>query len=429
MKRFLLEELKRWKSKRNRKPLILNGARQVGKTWLLREFGRTCFDSVAYISLDNNVAARTLFDDDFDVQRIITGLSLLADVKIEPGKTLIILDEIQSAPHALTALKYFCENAPEYVVAAAGSLLGLTVHEGSGYPVGKVDTLELYPLNFVEFLEAAGQERLANVVLSDDEVLINAVSDRLISQLKTYYIIGGMPAVVSNFIQTFDFDSSREIQSQILLDYERDFAKHIPSAYIQRTLEVWHSIPAHLSQENKRFVFGHIRSGARASQYDEALLWLENAGLIYRVKRISKPALPLGAYAEANFYKVFLLDVGLLCAMSQLDPSTILEGSTIYTEFRGAFTEQYVCQQLISQCGLTPYYWSADNSRGEIDFIVQRGNAIYPIEVKAEENLRAKSLRAFSQRYPQVEPIRTSLSPFRREDWMRNVPLYALHAV
>ncbi len=426
MDRHLMTELVRWKESPRRKPLILNGARQVGKTWLLKEFGREHFDTVAYVSLDGSSVARDLFEQDLDPARIIRDLSILTGVAIRPSSTLIILDEIQAAPKAITSLKYFCENAPEYAVAAAGSLLGISATEGTGYPVGKVNTLDLYPLSFREFLDATGNAMLRELVDSVDTVSINAFSSKLIPLLRRYFVVGGMPAVVAGFIEGEAFSSVRDMQSQILEDYLRDFAKHAPLRINPKMVEAWNSIPVHLAKENKKFMFGQVREGARAKDYAESLTWLAQAGLIHKVPRITKPGIPLSAYNDNKSFKVFLLDVGLLGAMAGLDPTAVLDGNAAFTEFKGSLTEQYVCQQLISDCGLAPYYWSAENSSGEIDFLVQRANGVYAIEVKAEENLRAKSLRAFKAAHPEIRSVRFSLSGYREQDWMRNVPLYAM---
>ncbi len=426
MDRYLMDELVRWKDSPRRKPLILNGARQVGKTWLLKEFGRTCFDGVAYVSLDVNSAATALFEGDFNVERIIGGLSLLTGVRIEPHSTLVILDEIQSVPKAITSLKYFCENAPEYAVAAAGSLLGISANEGTGYPVGKVDTLDLYPLHFREFLDAAGDGMLRELLDGGDPALINTFRDRAALALKRYCVVGGMPAAVSAYAEDGDFEPARRVQAQIVEDYERDFAKHAPMRLYPRMMEAWQSIPAHLSQENKKFVFGRIREGARAKDFEEALIWLEQAGLINRVSRVSKPGLPLAAYNDHKAFKVFHVDVGLLGSMSGLDPASVVDGNAVFTEFKGALAEQFVCQQLLSDCGMRPFYWSADASRGELDFLAQKRGKTYAIEVKAEENLQAKSLRAFKEKHPEVQARRFSLSGYREQDWMTNVPLYAI---
>lgn len=426
MDRFLMEELTKWKDSPHRKPLILNGARQVGKTWLLKEFARLHFETVAYVSLDNNSVARSLFNADFDTRRIIRDLSILTEVPIEPQNTLIVLDEIQSAPKAITSLKYFCEDASEYAVAAAGSLLGISANAGTGYPVGKVDTLDLFPLSFREFLDATGNRMLRELLDSGDETSINAFSAKMIPLLRQYYVVGGMPAIVDGFIKGESLAAVRDMQKQMLEDYLRDFAKHAPTRIYPKMIETWDSIPGHLAQENKKFVFGHIRRGARAKDYEEALTWLSQAGLVRKVPRVTKPGIPLSAYSDNKSFKVFLLDVGLLGAMVGLDSVSVLDGSTAFTEFKGALTEQYVCQQLVSDCGLSPYYWSAENSRGEVDFLVQQDSRAYPIEVKAEENLRSKSLRAFYERYPDTVPRRFSLSDSRDQGWMRNVPLYAI---
>lgn len=426
MDRFLMEKLTEWKTSRRRKPLILNGARQVGKTWLLKEFGRLHFDNIAYVSLDNNSAARSLFEVDFDARRIVRDLSLLLDVSISPQKTLIIFDEIQAEPKAITSLKYFCEDAPEYAIAAAGSLLGISANEGTGYPVGKVDTLNLFPLSFREFLDATGSSGLRKLLDSGAAAGMNGLAEKAIPLLRQYYVVGGMPAVVDEFAAGGTLSAARSLQCQILEDYQRDFAKHAPIRIYPRMLEAWNSIPNHLSQENKKFVFGHVRKGARAKDYDESLTWLSQAGLIHKVPRVVKPGVPLSAYNDNKAFKVFLVDVGLLGAMSDLEPAYILEGNTAFTEFKGALTEQYVCQQLISDCDVSPYYWSADNSIGEIDFLAQANSKIFAIEVKAEENLRAKSLNEFKKANEQVVATRFSLSGYREQSWMRNVPLYAM---
>ena len=426
MQRTLMGKLIAWKNSARRKPLVLNGARQVGKTWLLKEFGRLHFESVAYVSLDNDALARGYFDSDFDIARIIASLSLELDMDIEPGKTLIVLDEVQACPKAITSLKYFCENAPEYAVAAAGSLLGISATEGTGFPVGKVNMLDLHPLSFSEFLEAAGDGRFAELVASGDTAMINSFSGKFAELLKQYYVVGGMPEAVNAFVTERDVRAARAVQREILDGYVSDFAKHIPPRLLARTMLAWESIPRHLSQENKKFVYGKVRKGSRAADFEESLAWLEQAGLIHKVRRASKPGIPLSAYCESGAFKVFMVDVGLLGAMSDLPSEAVIAGSRVFTEFKGALTEQYVCQQLISECGLTPYYWSAENSLGEIDFLVQDGGDVFAIEVKAEENLRAKSLRAFKGTHPEVKAVRFSLSGYREQDWMRNVPLYAV---
>lgn len=426
MRRALLDRLVVWKNNPRRKPLILNGARQVGKTWLLKEFGRLHFENVAYVSLDSDVLAQSYFDSGFDIARIIASLSLELGMDIRPGSTLIVLDEVQAAPKAITSLKYFCEDAPEYAVVAAGSLLGISATEGTGFPVGKVNMLDLYPLSFIEFLDTTGNERFAKLVESGDAEMMSAFSDKLAELLKQYYVVGGMPEAVNAYIAEHDVRVARTVQQEILNGYVSDFAKHIPSRLLTRTMLAWESIPRHLSQENKKFIFGQVRKGARAADFEESLTWLEQAGLIYKARRVSTPHVPLSGYCSMTAFKVFMVDVGLLGAMSGLEPRDVVVGNRVFTEFKGALTEQHICQQLVSECGLVPYYWSAENSSGEIDFLVQNGGSVFAIEVKAEENLRAKSLRAFKDAHPEVSAVRFSLSGYREQEWMRNVPLYAI---
>ena len=426
MERFLMDDLVGWKNSVRRKPLVLNGARQVGKTWLLMEFGARHFESVAYVNLDNNLGLASQFDVGYDLPRILLMIQAESGQRVIPGKTLVVLDEVQECPKALTSLKYFCENAPELAVAAAGSLLGITFHEGTGYPVGKVDMLDLHPLSFREFLDATGNPMLREVVDSGDKQLLGSLAAKFRELLKQYYFVGGMPEAVATFVESADLSAVRAVQEGVLFGYERDISKHLGAAGVERALSAWRSLPAHLGQENKKFVFGHIGEGARARDYRSAITWLTQAGIATRVPRVSKPGVPLSAYADESAFKLFSLDVGLLCALSRLDASSIVDGNALFTEFRGALTEQYVCQQLVSDCNLSPCYWSAENSRGEVDFLVQRGGRVYPIEVEAEENLRSKSLRAFSGRYPGTVPRRFSLSGFCDQGWMRNVPLYAI---
>ena len=423
MDRFLMDELVAWKGSPRRKPLILNGARQVGKTWLLKEFGRRCFDNVAYVNLDDNPGMREQFEAGYDIPRIISAIQFETGQAVSEDGTLIILDEIQACPKALTSLKYFCENAPGYAVAAAGSLLGITVHEGSGYPVGKVNALDLYPLHFREFLAATGNQVLCSLIDSGDANLINGFSGKLVPLLRQYYYVGGMPEAVSVFLERGLLEDAREVQLEVLRGYERDISKHLSRTETEYALAAWRSIPSHLGRENKKFVFSHIASGARARNYQAGITWLTQAGITTLVRRISKPGIPL---ADDTAFKLFLVDVGLLGAMAGLDKETVVGGSEIFEEFKGSLTEQYVCQQLVSDCGLTPYYWSAENSSGEIDFLAQGPNSVYAIEVKAEENLRAKSLRAFKGAHPEIKSVRFSLSGYREQDWMRNVPLHAM---
>lgn len=425
MDRTLMAKLIAWKDKPRRKPLILNGARQVGKTWLLKEFGRTRFSNVAYINLDHNAVMREQFELGYDIPRLISAFQFETSEHIAEGETLIILDEIQECPRALTSLKYFCEEAPGYAIAAAGSLLGITIHDGTGYPVGKVETLDLHPMGFTEFLLATGNGNLAKLIAIDDPVMIDSFSSKLIPLLRQYYYVGGMPEAVAAFLERGMLEDAREVQNDILRGYERDISKHLSRTEAEHAIAAWKSIPQHLGRENKKFVFGHIAKGARARNYQSGITWLEQAGLVTRVRRVTKPGLPLRSYADDSAFKLFLLDVGLLAAMAGLDKRTVIGGSSIFEEFKGALTEQYVCQQLISERGLAPYYWSAENSTGELDFLVQDGSRVAAIEVKAEENLRARSLRAFKDKHPDITALRFSMSGFREQDLMRNIPLYA----
>lgn len=426
MERTLMSDLMEWKSKPNRKPLIINGARQVGKTWLIKEFGARAFENIAYVNMDNNATMTRLFEADYDIKRLITGLQLESSTSIVPERTLVVFDEIQENPKALTSLKYFCENAPEYAIAAAGSLLGVSLHQDASFPVGKVETLDLYPLSFEEFVRAQAGDSMADLLARGDLDLAAAFKPKLVSLLKSYYFVGGMPEAIVSFGEQSDYAAARSVQRRIIADYERDFSKHLNAREIEKVFAVWNSLPAHLAQENKKFVFGRIAKGSRAKDYESAITWLSKAGLVHVIPRVSKPGIPLRAYQDPGAFKVFASDVGLLGAMTDLDPRSVLEGNLLFEEFRGSLTEQYVCQQLIAECGLTPWYWSAENSRGEVDFIVQHEGAVFPVEVKAEENLKAKSLRSFKERHPEVRARRFSLSDYREESWLINVPLYLI---
>ena len=425
MERLLFEDLLKWKEKKNRKPLIIQGARQVGKTWIMKEFGKRYFQNVVYINFDNNPRMQQIFEEDFDMKRIISAL------KIEHGKnfvaedTLLIFDEIQEVPKALSCLKYFYEEASEYAIIAAGSLLGIALHQGTSFPVGKVDFLHLYPLNFEEFLMAVGEEPLARLLRGKDEQLINAFSGKYTDWLKKYYYVGGMPEAVQCFAEQDDYFEVREIQKNLIRYYEEDFSKHAQKEIVPRIHMVWNSIPTQLAKENRKFIYGIIREGARAKDFEVAIQWLLDCGLIHKSYRISKPDLPLKAYVEMNSFKMFLSDVGLLTAMGDLPAKVLLEGNRIFEEFKGALTEQFVAQELVFY-GKPLYYYSTENASGEIDFMIQQSTYCIPIEVKAEENLRAKSLRAFCDKYHPEIAIRSSMSNFREQEWMKNVPLYAL---
>lgn len=426
MYRSAINELLQWKHKDNRKPLIIMGARQVGKTWLMKEFGRTNYDKVAYISFYNNQRMDDVFQNDFDIKRIIMNLNIEAGVTITPEDTLIILDEIQDSPKVLESLKYFCEEAPQYHVVAAGSLLGVAIHEGVSYPVGKVDLLDLYPLNFREFLYAVEEQGLADALETKDYTLIDNFSDKYLFWLKNYYYTGGMPAVVDAFRMHKDYAEVRQIQRDIVRQYEGDFGKHIDSHTLPRIRLVWDSIPMQLAKENKKFFFGQIKKGARSSEYELAIQWLVDCGLVYKVNRVNEPNMPLKAYKNMNAYKLFLLDVGLLGALSELEAESILDGNDIFVEFKGALTEQYVLQQLISDTKYTPYYYGTEKATFEQDFLVQRGKNIVPIEVKAGDNIRSQSLKAYCDKFYPDKAVRFSTLKYIDQGWMENIPLYAV---
>lgn len=427
MYRKSLDDLVEWKNSKARKPLIIRGARQVGKTWLMKEFGKTNYQKYAYINFDNNERMETLFSGNLDIERIIIALQIEAGVTIESQNTLIIFDEVQEVPRALTSLKYFCENSPEYHIVAAGSLLGVALHPGTSFPVGKVEFMDLYPLDFLEFISAMGNDDLVKLLESKDFSLITSFKGKYIDLLKQYYYIGGMPEAVASFIEAADYGKVREIQKGILMAYEQDFSKHAPNETVPRIRMLWNAIPAQLAKENRKFIYGLIRQGARAREYELAMTWLIDCGLVYKVSRVSKPDMPLMAYQDFNAFKLFVLDVGLLSAMSELDIKSLLEGNKLFEEFKGALTEQYVLQQLIASRKITPYYWSAEKAAAEIDFIFQSEIDIVPLEVKAAENLQAKSLKSYCQKYETKYAIRTSMSDYRQEEWLTNVPLYAIN--
>ena len=432
MQRNALKKLLEWKNAPSRKPLLIQGARQVGKTWLMKEFGRLHFARTAYIHFDNNSRMRQVFHTDYDIRRLITAFQIEAGCAITPEDTLIIFDEIQDAPHAVNSLKYFCEEAPEYAVVAAGSLLGVSCHKDESFPVGKVDFLDLYPLSFSEFLRAADNTGLAELLESGDWPLITALKDKLIEQLRLYYYIGGMPEAVNAYLRHNDLKPVRKIQRDLLRSYERDFSKHAPQEVIPRIKIIWDSIPSQLARENRKFIYGALRTGAKARDFETAMQWLLGSGLIYHVRRAAKPAIPLSAYQSEGF-KTYMLDVGLLGAKANLNVKTLLEGNAVFQEFKGALTEQYVQQELRAECGMDPWYWSRENGGAEVDFLCQTEDAVIPIEVKAEENLQAKSLKVYCQRFHPPFAVRTSMSDYRVSEQssdghsctMINLPLYA----
>lgn len=430
MERLLLQELVKWKEKADRKPLILRGARQVGKTWLLKDFGAKCFDDVCYVNFEQKDTLSMIFEGVLSPKRIIEQLSLYHAKKILPEKTLVIFDEVQEMPRALTSLKYFAEETPEYAICCAGSLLGVALHEGTSFPVGKVDFLDLYPLSFREFLLANGEQMLVESILGGNRELL-PFADKLTDYLKKYFVIGGMPSAVKKWLESNDYFEVDAVQQQLIASYQNDFSKHAPSQMVEKIRYIWDSIPTQLAKENKKFIYGLVREGARAREYEDALMWLTDAGEIIRTYNVNKPDVPLKAYADLKAFKVYLLDVGLLRCLSELSPKVILEGSRIFEEFKEALTEQYVCQELQLFKHLRGnYYWTSSSS-AEIDFLVTDGMEVYPLECKAGITMNAKSLKSYKERYSPTWSLRTSLLPYERNEESRttNIPLYLLFAL
>ena len=429
MERYAIKQLIDWKNKKNHKPLIIQGARQVGKTWLMQEFGKKYYEQVAYINFDVDMKSREIFNIDYDTERLIMDIGLVTKTRINPANTLIILDEIQECPRALTSLKYFQENAPQYDIIVAGSLLGVACHEGTGFPVGKVSFMNLYPLSFEEFLLAMGEERFVELLNKKDFKTIKLFNNKYEKLLKQYCYVGGMPEVINDFIENKDFESVRDLQKEILTAYEEDFTKHIPSNTVAKIRLLWKSIPAQLSKENKKFIYGAAKEGARARDFEAALSWLINSGLIYRVNKITKPDLPITAYEDFNSFKLFVLDVGLLGAMTNLQAETIIDGNRIFEEFKGAIAEQYVLQQFKTIKDLPVFYWSNETSRAEIDFVIQIKSDVVPVEVKAERNLQAKSLKVYMEKFKPNYAIRTSMADYKKTDNLIDLPLYTLENI
>ncbi len=429
MYRMAMEKLLQWKESEGRKPLIIEGARQVGKTWLMKEFGQQAYADTVYINFDANRRMADLFADDLDTERLIMGLEMYVGRKIEPSKSLLIFDEVQEVPRALASLKYFCENAPQYHIVCAGSLLGIALHQGTSFPVGKVSFLKLYPLSFKEFLLATDKDRFAKLIGQKDFQMITSFKQVYIEALKHYYFVGGMPEAVQNFVQYKDFNEVREIQKRILEAYEQDFSKHAPHEIVPRLRMVWSSIPSQLAKENKKFIYGLIREGARAKEYEMAMMWLSDCGLVHKINRVTAPGIPLRAYEDWKAFKLFMVDVGLLGCMAGLRQDVLLDGNNLFSEFKGAITEQYVCQQLKTIRDLGIYYYT--NARGscEVDFVVDTGERIVPVEVKAEVNLRAKSLKTYREKFAPEISVRTSMADYKREEWLVNLPLYAIDQI
>ena len=429
MYRIAIEKLYKWKNSKRRKPLIIEGARQVGKTWLMKEFGKQAYADTVYINFDSNSRMADLFSADLDTDRLIMGLELYAGRKINPENTLLIFDEVQEVPRALASLKYFYENAPQYHIVCAGSLLGIALHQGTSFPVGKVDFLKLYPLSFSEFLMATGNERFAELLKKQDYEMITSFKQTYIDALKHYYFVGGMPEAVQSFAESKDFNEVRAIQKRILAAYEQDFSKHVPNEIVPKIRMLWNSIPSQLARENKKFIYGLVREGGRAREYETAIMWLSDCGLVHKVSRVNAAGIPLKAYEDLKAFKLFIVDVGLLGCMTGLRQRTLLDGDDLFVEFKGALTEQYVCQQLKTIEDLGIYYYTNDRGSCEIDFVVDTGEQIVPIEVKAETNLRAKSLKTYRERFEPELSVRTSMADYKKEDWLLNLPLYAIENI
>ena len=426
MYRIAIEKLLKWKQSKRRKPLTIEGARQVGKTWLMKEFGQKEYTDTIYINFDSNSRMAELFASDLDTDRLIMGLELYVGHKIDPDNSLLIFDEVQEVPRALASLKYFYENAPQYHIVCAGSLLGIALHQGTSFPVGKVDFLKLYPLSFKEFLMATDKERFAELLDKQDFGMITCFKQTYIDSLKQYYFVGGMPEAVQSFAENKDFNEVREIQKRILAAYEQDFSKHAPNEIVPRLRMLWNSIPSQLAKENKKFIYGLVREGARAKDYETAIMWLSDCGLVHKVSRVNAAGIPLRAYEDLKAFKLFVVDVGLLGCLTGLRQRTLLDGNDLFVEFKGALTQQYVCQQLKTIEDLDVYYYTNDRGSCEVDFVVDTGEQIVPVEVKAEVNLRAKSLKTYQEKFSSVISIRTSMSDYKKEEWLVNLPLYAI---
>ena len=429
MYRTAIEDLHKWKKKENKKPLIIRGARQVGKTWLMKEFGDIAYTDTVYVNFENNPQMAELFAADMKIDRIITGIEIYNGRKIDPQNSLLIFDEIQEVPAALTSLKYFNENAPQYQIVCAGSLLGVALHPGTSFPVGKVEFLDLYPLSLTEFMLAMGKGQFVDLLKNGDLDMAATFKQDYVDLLKHYYYVGGMPEAVHNFVENRDFNNVRDIQQRILTAYEQDFSKHAPNAEVPRIRMLWNSIPAQLTKENKKFIYGLIKDGARAKDYEMSMLWLTDCGLVHKVQRVTKPNLPLKAYEDLKAFKLFLVDVGLLSCLVRLGQTVLLDGNRLFNEFKGALTEQYVLQQLKTVKELGTYYWTNDRGSAEIDFLLDTGAEVIPVEVKAEKNLKAKSLKTYCEKFKPRTAVRASMSDYKKEDWLTNIPLWAIEII
>lgn len=426
MYRTAMKKLYKWKKSKYRKPLIIEGARQVGKTWLMKEFGHEAYENTVYINFDSNSVMTDLFATDLNTERLIMGIELYAGRKINPDNTLLIFDEVQEVPKALSSLKYFYENAPQYHIVCAGSLLGIALHGGTSFPVGKVDFLNLYPLSFKEFLIAVVGEQYAELLDSQDYQMITSFKNIFVEALRQYYFVGGMPEAVQSFAEDKDFNEVREIQRRVLTAYEQDFSKHAPAEIVPKIRMVWNSIPSQLAKENKKFIYGLVREGGRAKDFETAIMWLSDCGLIHKISRVNSAGIPLKAYEDLKAFKLFLVDVGLLGCMAGLRQNVLLSGNDMFAQFKGALTEQYVCQQVKTIDNLNVCYFTNDRGSCEVDFVVDTGETVVPIEVKAEANLKAKSLKTFCEKYNPETAVRTSMSDYKKEEWLINLPLYAI---
>lgn len=426
MERHVLQQLKEWKERKDRKPLIVNGARQVGKTWALREFAKREYAKEAYIICRKNELVEQVFKQDFNVERILLSLSAIIHVDITPGDTLIILDEVQEIPEAIEALKYFCENAPEYHIAVAGSLLGISLHHNVSYPVGKVNEIDMYPMSYGEFLLAKGEKQCYKLLEEKNFEITNLLHEKYVDLLRQYYYVGGMPEAVKEHVESGALKEVRRIQKEILKGYERDFSKHSPKEQIERIKMVWRSIPSQLFKDNKKFIYGALRQGARAKDFEIAIEWLVDSGLLYKVSRCTKPALPLDIYEDFSVFKLYLLDIGLLGAMVNVDPAQILINNQIFSEYKGGMTEEYVLQEMKSRNISPIYYHKTDDSRLELDFVIQYNGKLLPIEVKAEGNVRANSLMSLLKANPDLQAVRLSMLPYKQQEQLFCVPLYVI---
>ena len=426
MYRYAMENLREWKNRKNRKPLIIEGARQVGKTWLMKEFGRQEYTNTVYINFDSNSRMTELFSADLDITRILRGIEIYTGKKINSEDTLIIFDEVQEVPKALSSLKYFYEDAPEYHVICAGSLLGIALHGGTSFPVGKVEFMKLFPMSFREFLTATGKEQYVELLEQKDHQMISSFKQIYIDALKEYYYVGGMPEAVLSYSQAHDLEDVRNIQNMILAAYEQDFSKHAPVSIVPKIRMVWNSIPSQLAKENRKFIYGLLRKGARAKDYETAIMWLIDCGLIHKVSRITTPNLPLKAYEDLKAFKLYLVDIGLLGALAGLKQSALLDGNDMFVEFKGALTEQYVLQQLVTDSDIGIYYYTNDRGNCEIDFLIDDGDKVIPLEVKAELNLKAKSLKTYREKYSPEVAVRTSMADYKENDGLVDMPLYMM---